>query len=875
MEPDHYLSFWGKAQPDAAASHTSHAVAYHGLDVAAAALALIDSGVVKVPALFRGPGLERSIAALIALHDIGKFTRSFQCKSPDHWPPQLGPLKPPPAFPHDLAGFALFNDSLHDLLDPLLADWLHHDERMSLINAVCGHHGRPVDSAQDLPSNVADAACLGAARAFTAEVIALFGANPLPCLEPGGSPEVIWWFAGLTVLADWIGSSQSWFPYRGCRIDLPTYWRTHALPQAAEAINQAGLRPSRPRVALSLSELLGSPATPSPVQHLAETADLGGDEPVLVLVEDQTGSGKTEAALLLAHRLMASGRADGLFVALPTMATANAMYARLAQAYRRLFDPAEQPSLVLTHGRSRDHAAFQDSILAAAAGAPNPRAEDPADEPASAQCAAWIADDRRRGFLASVGVGTIDQALLAVLPTRHAPLRLLGLHRKVLLIDEAHAYDAYMSEELMRLVTFHAGLGGSTIILSATLPQTIRRRLVAAISDSQEIKPPVPVRADYPMMTIQCCATLAEIPCAGRVELARSVSVERLAHPDEALAEIVRAAAQGLAVAWIRNAVDDAAEAHAALALRGVAATLFHARFAMGDRMAIEAEVVARAGKHSRDRAGVIVSTQVIEQSLDLDFDLIVTDLAPMDLLIQRAGRLWRHDRERPAAARRRMLVLAPEPVAEPGADWLGTDLRRTGAVYDDHALLWRTARILFAAGAISAPGDIRRLVEEAYARDGDLPSGLQGSAMRAEGRRASETSVARQNLLCWRKAYTSSEPWASDIATPTRLGEESLTLRLARWDGASLAPWFAAETEARSWALSEIQVARRLVSGVPEAAGTLAAEERRVRSGWGAWERDIPIVPLVLSGDDFRATVLKTNAQVLLSYHGRLGLRV
>lgn len=874
MDLNNHLSFWGKAQPRATASHAVHSVAYHGLDVAAAALALMDTGVVKIPALFQGSGLERTIAAVIALHDIGKFTRSFQYKSQNHWPPLLGPLKAPSAFPHDLAGYAMFNDSLHDLLDPLMAEW-PRDERMSLINAVCGHHGRPVDSSQDLPSNVADAACLGAARAFAAEVIALFGANPLPCLKPDGSPEVIWWFAGLTVLADWIGSSQTWFPYRGRGIDLLSYWRTYALPQAAEAIHQAGLRPSRPRATLSLSDLLGTPATPSPVQYLAETADLSGDEPVLIFVEDQTGSGKTEAALLLAHRLMASGRADGLFVALPTMATANAMYARLAHAYRCLFDPTDQPSLVLTHGRSRDHAAFQDSILTNAVGAPNPDA-DPADEPASAQCAAWIADDRRRGFLASVGVGTIDQALLAVLPTRHAPLRLLGLHRKVLLIDEAHAYDSYMSEELMRLVTFHAGLGGSTIILSATLPQTVRKRLVAAYSDSRQIKPPVPVRADYPMMTIQCCATLAEIPCAGRAELARSVSVERLAHADEALAEIVRATAQGLAVAWIRNAVDDAADAHAALALRGVAATLFHARFAMGDRMDIEAEVVARAGKHSRYRAGVVVSTQVIEQSLDLDFDLIVTDLAPMDLLIQRAGRLWRHDRERPAAARRRLLVLSPEPVAEPGADWLGPDLRRTGAVYDDHALLWRTARILFAAGAIAAPGDIRRLVEEAYALDGDLPTGLQRPAIRAEGRRSSHTALARQNLLNWRLPYTSnSEPWASDIATPTRLGEESLTLRLARWDGASLAPWFAAETEARSWALSEIQVARRLVSGVPEAAGTLAAEERRVRSGWGAWERDIPIVPLVLSGDDFRATVLKTNAQVLLSYHGRLGLRV
>ena len=170
--------------------------------------------------------------------------------------------------------------------------------------------------------------------------------------------------------------------------------------------------------------------------------------PCLFVIEDVTGAGKTEAALVLAHRLMCAGRASGAFVALPTMATANAMYGRLSDAYARLFVSSAHPSLVLAHGRSKLNDAFTDSILDGAAADAVDLRNDDADAPVAAQCAAWIADNRRKSFLAQLGVGTIDQALLAVLPSRHSPLRLLGLAQRVLIVDEAHAYDAYVGAEL-------------------------------------------------------------------------------------------------------------------------------------------------------------------------------------------------------------------------------------------------------------------------------------------------------------------------------------------------------------------------------------------------------------------------------------------
>src|SRR5262249_9039299 len=155
----------------------------------------------------------------------------------------------------------------------------------------------------------------------------------------------------------------------------------------------------------------------------------------LAIIEDVTGSGKSEAALIFAARLLSGGRADGLYFALPTMATANAMYDRLAASYRRLFADGSTPSLVLAHGKRRLHNGFADSILES-----EERQPQPYDEDAVAACAMWIADDRRKAFLAHVGIGTVDQALLGVLPSRHQSLRLWGLSDRVLVIDEAHAY---------------------------------------------------------------------------------------------------------------------------------------------------------------------------------------------------------------------------------------------------------------------------------------------------------------------------------------------------------------------------------------------------------------------------------------------------
>jgi CRISPR-associated endonuclease/helicase Cas3 len=835
------FQFWAKSARDGELA-PMHSVPHHSLDVAASAMVLLETFRTPVPI----PAA--TLATLVALHDIGKFTRPFQAKVPALWPTVLGEPSGRLARFHDDDGYALLCGALKQRLDRLFAGWRPPSSRYPLFRAVTGHHGRPPNQfdTPTLPSSVACDVCIKAAGAFIDEAFAVIDPPPLPSLYSASRQRLAWFLAGLAVAADWLGSGRRWFQpvVAAEHTDLHRYWQEVALPRARNAAADAGLTPSRVSSDTGLRHVFPAVSTARPVQSWAEAVALP-DGPALFTIEDATGSGKTEAALVLAHRLMAADRGDGLFFALPTMATADAMYSRLGQAYLRLFTPDARPSLVLAHGQRASHPDFTASILD---GATDPRGDsrEPADQPASAQCAAWIADDRRKAFLAEIGVGTIDQAIMAVLPTRHAPLRLLGLSQRVLIVDEAHAYDAYMTEELHRLLTFQAALRGSAIVLSATLTAQQRAELNSAFLAGlgQEGAPDGAIA--YPLVTVASAAGVLAKPCPLAPGLARRIIVERVPETATAVEKIAAAARAGASVAWVRNAVDDAIEAHEALRATGLDAMLFHARFAMGDRQDIERNVVACFGHDSppeRRRARVLIATQVVEQSLDLDFDLMVTDLAPADLVIQRSGRLWRHPhRERPIPGPR-LLLLAPDPIDDPPAAWLGTELRRTGFVYPDHALLWRSARVLLRTGCIKTPDGIRALVEAAYDREAPdaIPPGLSSSAFRAEGSELGAAAVACQNLLKLDKPYErESGLWEPDVRTPTRLADERIVFRLARFDGGTVVPWYRHEDPRRAWTLSEVSVRANRLKGTPEDPAVSAAKR-----DWPTWDRDIPVLLL------------------------------
>lgn len=911
--PPFIAGYWGKAQAGPDDDPRWHPLAYHSLDVAAVADRILTVMPHRLSRLSELTGaaaasLHRFLVVLVALHDIGKLSLDFQAKS-ESGPRGKLPL-PPAGVRHDAIGFRLL-DKPWSVLDRTLARYLADADAWkyfgpALWSAVSGHHGEPATEAgnyweRGFASTKHDVA------EFVGGVCALLPPETerLPKLDHC-APILSWHLAGLTNISDWIGSSRTWFPYARPDRSLEQYW-ADARSRADTALELSGLLPSRCPPHISAGHLLPhiSEGALSPLQDAARTCALPAG-PVLALVEDVTGAGKTEAALLIAARLMADGRAGGLFFALPTMATANAMYDRLRDSYRRLFEADALPSLALAHGKRALHEGFRSSIVAppdAASSVQPGREDNPADVTASAACAAWIADDRRKAFLADVGVGTIDQALLGVLPSRFQSLRLWGLAERVLVVDEAHSFDSYLSRELETLLEFHAALGGSAIVLSATLSTEARQRIATAFQRGLGA-PAEPVTAvAYPLLTLVGKSGVSSTAVAARPNIARHLAVRRITSEAEAVAHALSMSERGAAVAWIRNAVDDAISAYAALRAEGREPILLHARFAMGDRLAIEAEVQRRLGRKStpalrKDDGGnglIILGTQILEQSLDYDVDAMISDLAPVDMIIQRAGRLWRHPWRtgRPIGEdERELLLLSPDPFGEITREWYRALSRQAAAVYPAHGYVWRTARTLLDVdhGGIRTPDGVRRLLAAVYNDDDPqarpVPPGLDRASLDAHGKRAAARSLAAANSLDVRLGYLgNNQLFASDTITPTRLGEKVTVLRLARRDKGHIVPWFPVDecdgSLARAWALSECAVRQTKASGVPPVTGSLAREIAAAKEAWPAWEQDEPLLLLEPARDDpggnlwHGRVVDKDNREREVLYDDRMGLRI
>lgn len=832
-----YLRYWGKAGgPGEEGAY--HPLAYHSLDVASCGQVLLSRdallrrrlavSVARAGAVIEEADLVRVVTLLLATHDLGKFSGRFQRLRPD-LAASLGlNLRPYPyQHRHDAMGAAFWIDHVLEHLrqrgmlvlstgEGRLDEADCRDVLAPWVNAVTGHHGLPpgpLGGDGEIDEHM-HAEQRDDAKAFVDAMTELFGTIELhfpgiPSNLGGALASSSWLLAGIAVAADWVGSNRQWFPYESPALGLREYWNEVALPRAARAIEYTKLLPRPVRVFPGFAELFEEIPTPSPLQTTAAGLDLDS-EAQLILVEDQTGSGKTEAALTLASRLMERGLADGIFFALPTMATANAMHSRVASVYPRLFNAgADEVSYVLAHGESRGVLGMEH--------ARRDRDYRPGELEIATDLRDWIGDSNKKALLAQIGVGTIDQALLAALRNKHSVLRLLGLHRHVLLVDEVHACDAYVAKTLETLLEFQAALGGSAILLSATLPIAMRRRFVAAFrrglgSASGAAVADTP---DYPLVTSVSSGGVRLVPCPARPDLARRVPV-RFVHDEQAVASsIVDQVDRGRCVVWIRNTVRDALASYDSLRdeLGDDRVDLFHARFLLGDRLRIERDVMRRFGKSSTaaDRAGrVLVATQVVEQSLDIDFDAMVTDLAPVDLIVQRLGRLHRHPRS--GRGTPELVVLAPKWSESPGEAWVRATLPGTTYVYPDPGVLWRTHRVLYQRTAIDLPSDARALIEAVYAEDSETPPGLARGAVRAENARDADRSTALFFSYHPARGYVyDGLSAAEDLGAPTRLGEATIRLRFARPSEGRLVPLLG--DERTSWSLSTCRLPARQIA--------------------------------------------------------------
>jgi len=844
------LSYWGKANPRFAGTARWHLLPFHSLDVAAVARAYL-RGHPRLLDFFAtrlGASAEVTLDWLCywtVLHDLGKFATTFQALCPE----VLFELQQRESAlrygeRHDTLGDFIWKDRLyigHDVLalaqrKPAFKSALH-----PWIAAVTGHHGQPPRAARlSRHENFKDEDVLAAAEFAQAarelllpdasrEVVLALGAEHL---RQAGT-DLSWWLAGLTVLADWLGSNTDYFPYRDQPCDLQAYWQ-QTQAAAAHALAATELMPCASAKAQSIAELFGwqgGSLTPTPLQHWAQHVELA-DGPQLYLLEDVTGAGKTEAALMLAHRLMAAGHADGIFMGLPTMATTNAMFARLQSVVPRLYRANEtRPSYVLAHGQRNQVEGFRSSVVPVGAAEPDGLGEA---DTASARCAAWLADSNKKALLAHVGVGTLDQALMATLHARHQSLRLLGLFRKVLIVDEVHACDAYMQRLLEAVLEFHAAAGGSAVLLSATLPSRMKNALARAYARGRGRAVPALRRAEYPLAARIDDGGAIEEALDTRPSVQRRVQVGYVDSREAVEAEIHSALAAGRCVCWIRNTVGDAIEAWRSFSasLPPEHTTLFHARFTLAGRLRIETEVLENFGPKSTaaQRGGrLVISTQVIEQSLDVDFDLLISDLAPIDRLIQRAGRLQRHRRDAKGdltdgsdqRGGARMIVFGPGWTSEPEPHWYSRFSRGAAFVYPHPGQVWLSARLL-QRGYFDMPEDAPTLIEGVFGDDAqaEIPQGLEALSARQEGVDWAATNHAHSRILKRALGYQRGDFddwWSDEVGTAvdavdewaagaeTRLGEPSCVLRLAVWQGDALMPLHS--QAAHPWESSSLRV--------------------------------------------------------------------
>lgn len=485
--------------------------------------------------------------------------------------------------------------------------------------------------------------------------------------------------AGLTSVADWIGSGQHFE-------DPGLDWK----PNIDRALDEAGFLPPRYHRGLFFWDVFGSQFSPRAVQtQLIEAVT----SPGVYVLEAPMGVGKTEAALFAAYRLLERGQASGIYFALPTQLTSNKIFERFnAFLDRVLADDCPRRALLL-----HANAWLVDTEMGEE-GRPG---------------GAWF-HHRKRGLLAPFAVGTIDQALMAAMNVKHGFVRAFGLAGKVVILDEVHTYDAYTGTLLDALVHLLRELHCTVIILSATLNHARRSSLLGS-----------PVQSDaYPLITAQAGSEpVREIHVAA--DSTACVTIRTQQDDRVAVQGALDRATGGQQVLWIENTVRGAQERYLDLAARardaGVECGLLHSRFTMSDRQVLEGKWVGLFGKSGISQRGdcgrILVGTQVLEQSLDIDADFLVTRFAPTDMLLQRMGRLWRHAAtRRPRGAQCEAWLLAPAvdtAIKSPQSDDEG--FGASAFVYSPYVLC-RSLEVWSGRTAVNLPREIRALIESTYA---------------------------------------------------------------------------------------------------------------------------------------------------------------
>ena len=886
--PSYTRRFWAKAQPyRQQGPERIHLLEHHLADVGACFEALLAQPNIR-QRLARCGGMDSlddataaRLALFAALHDTGKVNVGFQTRiwRDEDFP--AGQRRPGRAgHYHELAPVMLGEntDTTEKFFGSL--DWwwdateswddCDGETVCALFIAALSHHGQPLQLEGGLNHNSRLWTGIGGLDPFAQlRRIGELARRWFPAAwESGGrrlpsKPEFQHHFLGLCTLADWIGSNEEWFPF--CGEPRDDYIEL-ARQQAGRAVGDIGLDVRRQR-----EQFAGVPEFPVLFPHIdapnaiqQAAADTPLDEP-LVIIESETGSGKTEAALWRFARMYDAGLVDGLYFALPTRAAATQLHGRITRFVERMFPPENRPETVL---------AVPGYVRAGDIGGHHLQNyevwwDDHAN--AATRSRRWAAESAKRYLAAQIAVGTVDQAMMAALKVRHSHMRAACLSRNLLVVDEVHASDPYMRRVQKALLDAHLEAGGYALLMSATLGSVARRQWLSAARIDPNDAPSVDeaIVAPYPAVSVMAPGGENVAP-AGESQQAKSVGItaEPIIQDFGQVAELaLRAARAGAKTLIVRNTVSNAVATQEALeqaagndrallfSVDGIN-TLHHSRFALDDRHLLDREVEMRLGKErppalSPSKGGlVVVGTQTLEQSLDIDADLLITDLCPVDVLLQRIGRLHRHRRDdRPDGHESpRCVVLTPDtgdlsPLLRGGSNRTG--LGPHGYVYEDLRVLEATRRLIRDYPEWRIPEMNRLLVESGTHPDAleaiveELGEAWKVHALDVEGKAIAEVQGARSNVVQRAKSFYTDNNNGSGLLFPsgaeerirTRLGDEGIEVE---FDPSPAGPFSAERT------IGSMTIAAHLLRGAApdgpvataetEGGFTFAIGERRFR---------------------------------------------
>lgn len=675
------------------------------------------------------------------VHDIGKGTPAFQGKeSYDHdevLDDQLKAQLTRNGFINfDEVHLSSGNKSPHARAGEAIIENLKVPESIGAI--IGGHHGKPesgspVGQIRDYTANYYQSDNVANVQKPWRQVqeelfqygLSSSGYQAVSELPDIRQPQAVI-LEGLLIMADWLASSEylnqdqsvPLFPLISMDQSEQDINTTQRFRRAIRSWNLGGKWDPQ-KVNLADAYQLRFGFNPRPVQKTMTQMIGDATDPGMVIVEAPMGLGKTEIALVAAEQLAYATGRDGVFFGLPTQATTNAMFDRVEEWLKVLAQTQDENfPIKLMHSKAQFNQEYQSL----------PNAIDMSNDDDKSDGSVVVNDwfSGKKSILTKFTVGTIDNLLLMGLKQKHLFLRHLGFSGKVVIIDEVHAYDAYMDEYLCKAIEWLGAYKVPIVILSATLPKSTRNMLIRAylkgkygIKYKRELQAPSDWEEAqaYPLLSIVDGNQIKQITnFPGKSDQQpMQLKVTRLdVSDDDLIAKVVQQISNGGVAGIIVNTVKRAQKL-AQLVPHDIKLMVLHSAFLATDRIAQETELQETIGKHKkRPDKMIVIGTQVLEQSLDIDFDVLYTDIAPMDLILQRAGRLHRHKIERPTALQQpQVFIMGIKGPAEYESG--------STTVYGQY-LLMKTDHFL--KDTITLPDDISPLVQQVYdpETDHDVP---------------------------------------------------------------------------------------------------------------------------------------------------------